>query len=410
MILKNAIVLKALLPEIGLLRQQLEAADWQGIGETEFRRDTFVPGHTGDLVADFPTGYALRLRCEEKIIPQGAIEDAVLQREAEIQKERGEELGKSEYDALREDVSLDLCKKAFVKSKYVEAFYHTASELLIVNTTSPGEVQRFMGTLVKLAGKVQTVTIHISNVKNGVTARLQSVIEGEDWSDDDTESLAPFGQLTTDDVVRLKRKMEAGEPDEMVTYKGTWLADNDELLHQLRSGFEVEEIGLSYPPAAMSFRLTHQFRFKGIDFEPQEPEDDGAEIDFAHEWRMAAMREVDGLVEVVNELCALMEYEQPVLEAEAPDGDGEDAGEDEKEAETPALAPAPVDNEQDPLYAEAEAFVLKSQQASVSDLQCQFKIDHNRAFLLIKELERAGVVCTGHPDPESITHTERRTT
>lgn len=67
MILKNAIVLKALLPEIGLLRQQLEAADWQGIGETEFRRDTFVPGHTGDLVADFPTGYALRLRRRQSI-------------------------------------------------------------------------------------------------------------------------------------------------------------------------------------------------------------------------------------------------------------------------------------------------------------------------------------------------------
>lgn len=53
MILKNAIVLKALLPEIGLLRQQLEAADWQGIGETEFRRDTFVPG----LQRQFKIGY-----------------------------------------------------------------------------------------------------------------------------------------------------------------------------------------------------------------------------------------------------------------------------------------------------------------------------------------------------------------
>lgn len=90
------------------------------------------------------------------------------------------------------------------------------------------------------------------------------------------------------------------------------------MLHQLEEGFEVEEIGLTFPPAAMSFRLTHQFRFKGINFAAVELEDYDGD-DGAHDWRMNAMREVEGMVGVVRELCELMDYEQPVLETVADD-------------------------------------------------------------------------------------------
>ncbi len=312
-LIKNAIVLKALLPDVALLRQQLEAAENGEIAETEFRRDAFIEAAAGEMVAEFPSGFALCLRSQEKIIPSGAIGEAVFKRATEIEEERGEPLTSEEHDTLYADVAVEVCKQAFVKTRYVQAFYHTESEFLFVNATSPGDVKRLMNTLVKLAGKVQTVTIHISAVKNGVTTRLEQLISAN--GDPDAR---PFGRLDTDDMARLRRRLAPGEPVEVVTYKGTWLADNDELLNQLRDGFEVEEIGLSFPPAAMSFRLTHQFRFKGIDFAPVELEDYDGD-DGAHDWRMNAMREVEGMVGVVRELCELMDYEQPVLEAIAED-------------------------------------------------------------------------------------------
>ena len=312
-IIKNAIVLKALLPDVALLRQQLEAAENSEIAETEFRRDAFVEAAAGDMVAEFPSGVALCLRCQEKIIPAGAIQGAVAKRAAEIEGERGEPLTTEEYDALYSDVAVEICKQAFVKTRYVQAFYHIESEFMFVNATSPGDVKRFMNTLEKLAGKVQTVTIHVSAVKNGVTTRLHQLISAN--GDPDARA---FGLLETDDMARLRRKLAPDEPVEVVTYKGTWLADNDELLNQLRDGFEVEEIGLTYPPAGMSFRLTHQFRFKSIGFDALDMEDYDGD-DGAHDWRMNAMREVEGLVAVVRELCELMDYEQPVLEAIADD-------------------------------------------------------------------------------------------
>lgn len=316
--LKNAIVLKALLPDVALLRQQLESAEWGPIADTEFYRAAFVPALAEDMVAEFPSGFALYMRCEEKIIPKGTIAEAVFKRATELEAERGDTLEDEERDKLYADVSMEICKQAFVKTKYIRAFYHIESEFLFINTTSTGDVSRFMGTLVKLAGKVQTVTIHISAIKNGVTTRLEQLISSNGNTDED---VFPFGRLATDDMARLRRKLAPGEPVEVVTYKGSWLADNDEVLNQLRLGFEVEEIGLTFPPAAMSFRLTHQFRFKGIDFAPLELEEYDGD-DGAHDWRMNAMREVEGMVGVVTELCELMEYEQPVLEAEA-DNDAE---------------------------------------------------------------------------------------
>jgi recombination associated protein RdgC len=312
-LIKNAIVLKALLPDVALLRQQLEAAENGEIAETEFRRDAFVPAAAGEMVAELPSGLALCLRRQEKIVPSGTISEAVFNRATEIEQERGEPLTPEEHDALYADVAVEIYKKAFVKTRYVQAFYHVESEFLFINTTSTGDVDRFMGALVKVAGKVQTVTIHISGVKNGVTTRLKRLIAAGSASED-----LPFGRLEADDMARLRRKLAPGEPVEVVTYKGTWLASNDELLHQLSDGFEVEEIGLTFPPAAVSFRLTHQFRFKGIDFAPLELEDCDGD-DGAHDWRMNAMREVEGMVGVVRELCELMGYEQPVLEAVADD-------------------------------------------------------------------------------------------
>lgn len=316
-ILKTAIVLKARLPEIALLRQQLDAAESGEIAETEFRRDAFVPALAEEMVAEFPSGFALCLRCEEKIIPKGTIAEAVFKRVTELETERGDLLGDEERDQLNADVSMEICKKAFVETKYIRAFYHVESEFLFIDTTSPGDVSRFMGTLVKLAGKIQTVTIHISGVKNGVTRRLRQLIAAELG-----DEVRPFGKLEADDMARIRRQLAPGEPIEVITYKGTWLAENDEVLAQLVDGFGVEEIGMSYPPAAMTFRLTHQFRFKGIDFSPQEPDENSGEGDDIHDWRMNVMREVEGMVGVVNELCELMEYEQPVLD-EAADDDAE---------------------------------------------------------------------------------------
>jgi DNA segregation ATPase FtsK/SpoIIIE, S-DNA-T family len=50
------------------------------------------------------------------------------------------------------------------------------------------------------------------------------------------------------------------------------------------------------------------------------------------------------------------------------------------------------DNESDPLYDEAVAFVTRSRKASISSVQRQLRIGYNRAARLIEQMEASGVV------------------
>lgn len=324
-IIKNAIVYRVTLPTASQMRQHLE--DEPGflhtpITDSDFRSDGFVVNSTtGDLVADFGDGqvfnfatwdseeatggYVLTLRSDEKIIPNSAVDELYAQRLAEHAEKHGAPAEKEQAAVLKEQVSHELCGQAFSRTHFTTALYHQASGLLFVNTTTPGKAHRLLNLLVRMAGSVKSETIHINGIKKGLTTRLENLIEGE--------VEAPFGGMQADDQVKLKRKLAQKDPMEKIAYTGTDIDSNNELLGQLHAGFEVEELGL-WHPTGVHFRLTHQFRFRGIETTDIEPDDDA---DGAHLYRLQATNDASCLVAVVHELCDLLGYEPPAEDEES---------------------------------------------------------------------------------------------
>lgn len=297
--IKNAIIFKAELPSIDAVRQHLQEIEWRELSDLEYRRSCFVVNETtGDLVTDFPGGFALCLRTDEKIIPSAVVQSETDKQVAEIEERNGTKLPRKSRTEIKEEVFLSLCAQALTKTTYTWAYYHIAEQLLIVNTPAKPKADRLIQTLIQLVGSVKTETIHISDIKNGVTTRLRQLLSGH--------VEAPFGKLGIDVHAQLIRRFDVVEK---VTYAGTDIANNHEVLEQIDAGYQVEDLGMVF--GRINFRLTSHFRLKCISIAPAEVADEESDTsDPAHFWRMAAMEEVELVTDVVKELCDLLGYEE----------------------------------------------------------------------------------------------------
>ncbi|WP_413499216.1 recombination-associated protein RdgC [Buttiauxella gaviniae] len=296
--LKNAIVYKATLPGVDNINQHLAELPYSEIGDTEFIRYSFVENPvTGEIVTPIVNGYAICLRIDEKIIPKPVIKKTVLERIASIEGRFGARISKIEKQQIIDTVKVDLCKQAFVKTSLIYALYQAEENLLMVNTTSKHYANVLCSMLVKVVGSIETKTIHISDVKNGLTTRLKSYIAG------DSEA---FDGFEVGSVMQLSRKSETKET---IRYSADHQSVVSEIEESLNSGFSVDSIEL-YSDGA-SFVLTENFHFRRIDTKSS---DSNNEDDKAFVWRQAAGIDLFIMTGVIKKLCKLLSYKEPEKE------------------------------------------------------------------------------------------------
>lgn len=318
---KNSAIYRASLPNAAMLEESLtERLPYRPLNESELMRLCFVPNpRTGELVTTFENGYSITMRVDEKVIP-AKVRQAHIDEEIEaFEKRTGRYPDPEEKAGIREQVFQELCKDALVDHHTVNAYYHPESELLFVDAASNKDADRVMRALVLACDTVKTQTIHINSLAKGLTTKLQDHIEKGSFE------YRPFGELGIDDTVKMAHAT-GGEGTERVTYQSVDVGSNREILDQLHRGFEVEHLGLVY--RSVYFRLTKDFRLKSINWDIIiEPDDDeAASEDEAYAWRVNAAVGVSLLVEIVNELCALVDYELPSLAEDDSEAASQDDG------------------------------------------------------------------------------------
>lgn len=298
-LIKNAIVYKAELPGAELLRQHLAERPFSEIMELEASTSGFVPiTATDELVSEFEGGLAFAFRLDEKILPAAAVRTELEKRCQKIEEQQGYKPGRKQTREIREQVIDDLIKRALVKSSTITCFYDTANQYLIVPVTSKSLADQITSTLIHSVGSLKTQTIHISDIKHGLTTRLVAWLDGEENA---------FGALEPCDTIGLQRDTER------VRVKlGALETAEKGLREAISAQFEVTEIGFQAGP--VGFRLTRDFHFKGITYEHQvDVMDRNHEEQWAHE---AAIQMLE-LSNVITGLCDLLGYKPPVEDQQA---------------------------------------------------------------------------------------------
>ncbi|NTE96728.1 recombination-associated protein RdgC [Agrobacterium tumefaciens] len=362
--IKNAIAYSVELPSAAVLAEHLKEMPFEPVGELFISRAGFVKNpFTGELVTPLNGGLSFSVRYDEKILPSASVRQVLDSAVADAEKECGHELEKDEREAVKERARAALIATALVKTVYVHAFYHFDSKLLILPTTAKPLAGTVVGLLARVMGSIKTTTIHVSDVKSGLTARLVRYLDGDDKAYDGFK----IGESC---VLKEKSNKVSIDIDNLDHAKRA-------LREALDAKMQVETMQLVRE--GICFKLTSDFRLRSIEYLEELTEDEQAELegaDAAYAWRIEATIQLLQIVDTVKALCELFDYK-------APQG-----------ADAPLVEPPSTDaipEEDDQLYEEAVAFVRESRRASISAVQRKLKVGYNRACRLIERMEIEGI-------------------
>lgn len=298
--MKNIITFNATLPEAAALTEHLGELPFTELTESMFESYGFVPHPiTKELVSAFEGGLAICVQHDEKILPAAAVNSEVNKRVLDIEETTEQGVTRKEKQAIKDMVLADLAKQALTRSVVIHAYHHTESGRLFVATSSDKVASLVMSMLIKVVGSVQTKTTHVDSAKHGLTTRLKTLIEG------DYDALDAFGQFEVGDSCRLVR--EQGQK-ESISYTGTEIAVCSELIEKLDSGYQVEELALGTND--LSFKLTHEFRMKSLNWAVVEDECDSQ----IESWMNDAAAKLFLLNHARTSLLEMLEYREEVEE------------------------------------------------------------------------------------------------
>ena len=300
-LIKQAIVFKAEIPtDVDALNKHLKEHQFNELLPNAANGAGFVNvSDEHSLIAPFHGGLAFRVRYDEKILPASVIRAEIDKVATKIHIETGRKPGKKERAEIKERVIHVLTRLALSRTvASVICFYHTESGYLIIPTTNKKFADIAVTLLISAVGSVKTETIHVSNVKHGLTTRLKK------WLRRDIDNIAPvdiFGELQPSDEVAL-----VGDGGRKIAVKMESLdAAEDALKEALTKGMEVTSLGFNHE--GIEFRLTHDFRLRGIKY-PVVEGDNKSALD--SNWEADATLQVSTVRRIIDGFCEMLAYKE----------------------------------------------------------------------------------------------------
>jgi len=92
------------------------------------------------------------MRKEQKVIPASAIKEAVEEKVNELQDELGRKIYRKEKQSIKDDLVATMLPNAFARSSHISAYFDTKNHLLVIDASSPAQVDEFYELLTETIG------------------------------------------------------------------------------------------------------------------------------------------------------------------------------------------------------------------------------------------------------------------
>lgn len=208
------------------------------------------PFHGSDQLCELVEGRLfMTLMIQEKILPASVINEALIEKMAEIEKQEGRRPSRKEREILKEDIRAEKLPKAFHKSKRVSLFIDLDKQLTVINAGSEKLADEVTAHLREAIGSLPVVPL--KRLVSG-THVLTNWYEYPDKRPSMTETCSPVGL-----AMRLDSSVKS-------THRNIDM-DAPEIKTGIESGMYVDKLGLNIQ-GSVTCTIDSNFVLRGIKY------------------------------------------------------------------------------------------------------------------------------------------------
>lgn len=307
------------------------------------------------------THMLLAMRRQERKVPKAVVQREAAKRVAEREAAEERVLPRVERREIKEQVYEELLPRAFVNESRAHAWIDLGRQRIVVDSTSRKRAEELLDLLRQTMGSLKVTPL---------ATQALPMLTMTEWLKEEVGF--PVGISGGDHVV-----LEAKGDDGAITGRKVDLSADD-IQASLAAGRLARRLGISME-GMLSCVLHDDLAMKQIRF-ADELQDEAAASDAEDALERldtdfilmvgALSKAIDELVEVFGGLAQITQPATQTGEAALPSDEAAS----------------------DPLYPEAEAFVVAERRPSISAIQRHLKLGYNRSARLLEAMQAAGVV------------------
>ncbi len=186
------------------------------------------------------------MRKEQKIIPASTVKEALEEKVASIEEELGRKVYRKEKQTMKEDLISAMLPKAFARSSHITAYFDSLRKLLVINASSPAQVDEFYELLTESIGSFGAMQLMPEENPSEVMKKWVS-----------TE--LPAGWTLTGDY-----QLQDHQEDKTAKFKD-YDAENPYVESLLEDGYSFKRLGVNFKDR-LSAAIQDDLQIKGIKF------------------------------------------------------------------------------------------------------------------------------------------------